>query len=83
MYVRKLSLLISSIKDGSNQNVMFFHVLNYIGIPMKGKLGRSNSVWVCLLFRIHFHAVAPLGYTVEACMHNCTYDDHEKPSTSC
>ncbi len=62
MYVRKLSLLISSIKDGSNQNKMFFHVLNYIGIPMKEKLARSNYVLVCLLFRRHFFVAAPLGY---------------------
>ncbi len=52
----------------------FFRVLNYIGFPMKGKLIRSNSVWVCLLFKIHFYVAAPLGYTVEECIYNCTCD---------
>jgi hypothetical protein len=42
------------VKGESNLIEMFFcHVLNIIGFPMSEQFLRSNSVLVCLSFRIH------------------------------
>ncbi len=50
----------STIKGESIKNVIFCHVLNNDGFPMKGNLIRSNSVLLCMLFRIHRYVEAPL-----------------------
>ncbi len=38
-----------------------YHVMNNIGFPMKGKLRRSNSVLVCVRFRIRRYVAPPPG----------------------
>jgi hypothetical protein len=45
--------------------MFFFHVLNNIDFPMKGTLTRSNSVLVCMRFKIHH-------YVTEHKIHNCS-----------
>ncbi len=53
----------STIKEESNQNIMFFgHVLNKFDFPMKGKFIRSDSALAlaCKRFRIHRYVLAPI-----------------------
>ncbi len=48
-------------KDANNRNGMVFrHVLNNIGFPMKGKPIRSNAVLLSMRFWIHRYVASPI-----------------------
>ncbi len=59
------------LKVESNQYVLFCHVLNNVGFPLKGKLIKSNSDFVCLRFRIQ-RSVAALYFGTALVHRKCT-----------